>query len=174
MLAEFNHPNISSAEFENPHKMDPELVIGLGLTRDWIKRPMSFTQTVSGTVIHPHGDAVDVWSKSHAKGSLHKYDCEHIRTAEVGSVVRAPGALGLAQDWDCGIKDPEELFDMYLTIERLNYWEGIGLYPHWNRPGFHVDIRSQEHPSARARWFRIKGGTYFPLTWANWKSKVID
>ena len=71
MTAEFNHPNISSAEFENPHKMDPELVIGLCGTRDWIKRPMSFTQTVSGTTIHPHGDAVDVWSKTHAKGSLH-------------------------------------------------------------------------------------------------------
>ena len=174
MSAEFNHPNISSAEFENPHKMDTELVIGLGLTRDRIKRPMSFTQTVSGTEIHPHGDAVDVWSNSHAKGSLHKYDCDHVRTAEVGSVVRKPEAPGLAQDWDCGIKDPEELFDLYLTLERLNYWEGIGLYPHWNRPGFHTDIRSTKHPSARARWFRIKDGSYFPLTWANWKSKVID
>ena len=38
----FNHPNISSAEFLNPHKMDPELIIGLNGTRDWIKRPMSF------------------------------------------------------------------------------------------------------------------------------------
>ena len=174
MSAEFNHPNISSAEFENPHKMNTELVIGLGLTRDWIKRPMSFTQTVSGTVIHPHGDAVNVWSNSHAKGSLHKYDCDHVRTAEIGSVVKKPEAPGLAQDWDCGIKDSEELFDLYLTLERLNYWEGIGLYPHWNRPGFHTDIRSTKHPSARARWFRIKDGSYFPLTWANWKSKVID
>ena len=100
MTAQFNHPNISSAEFINPHKMDPKLILGLNSTRDWIKRPMSFSQTVSGTPIHPHGDAVDVWSMSHSKGSLHKYDCEHVRTAEIKSVIKASGSLGLAQDWD--------------------------------------------------------------------------
>lgn len=153
--------------------MAPGLIIALNETRDWIEKPMTFTKSSGGTVFHPHGDAVSPWSNSHARGSLHKFDCHHDNSAIRNSVVLADGSGGRAQDWDCGIDNLEELFDMFLLLERLNTWNGIGVYPHWNRPGFHTDIRSNHHPSAKARWFRLQDGTYHQLTWRNWKSKVM-
>ena len=170
----WEHPNIARAEFSNPDRMDANLVHALQDTRDWIKRPMTFTKSSGGVIYHPHGDAVDLWSTTHAKASLHKSDCDHDASARSNTTVRLIGALGLAQDWDCGVETPEELFEVFLTLERMNTWSGIGLYPHWNRPGFHTDLRSKTHPSTRARWFRIQDGTYFPLTWVNWKSQVMS
>ena len=169
----WDHPNINKKEFVNPDRMASQLIHGLGETRTWIGKPMIFTRSISGVVYHPHGDAVSPWSKSHAKGSLHKFDCNHDRTAEIDSVVVTQGLKSLAQDWDCGINDPEELFDMFLLLERLNIWNGIGLYPHWNRPGFHTDIRTNNHPYTKARWFRLSDGTYHKLTWQNWKHQVL-
>ena len=170
----WGHPNIAREEFNNPNKMDAELVYALQDTRDWISRPMTFTKSSSGVVYHPHGDAVELWSTSHAKGSLHKFDCNHDASAESNTTVRLIGTRGLAQDWDCGVETPEELFDVYLKLERMNAWSGIGLYPHWHRPGFHTDLRAKTHPNTRARWFRIQDGTYYPLTWANWKAQVMS
>ena len=172
-MSTFSHPKVRPDEFNNPEKMTPGLISALNETRDWIDRPMTFTRSASGVVFHPHGDAVSPWSDSHAKGSLHKYDCNHDRTAELDSVVVVNGSGGRAQDWDCGIDNHEELFDMYLHLERLNIWNGVGLYPHWTRPGFHTDTRSNNHPHAKARWFRLQDGTYHQLTWRNWKSKVM-
>ena len=173
MATLWEHPNIARAEFNNPDQMDANLVHALQDTRDWINRPMTFTKSSSGVVYHPHGDAVELWSTSHARGSLHKTRCDHDASARSSTTVRDLDSRGLAQDWDCGIKDPEELFDMFLMLERMNTWTGIGLYPHWNRPGFHTDLRASTHPNTRARWFRVQDGTYFPLTWVNWKSHVL-
>ena len=176
----WGHPNVKREEFANPNKMDAALVHALQDTRDWIKRPMIFTKSISDVVYHPHGDAVELWSTSHAKGSLHKFDCDHDASARSNTTVRSIGAKGLAQDWDCKISDdrwicfPEELFDMYLKLERMNLWSGIGIYPHWNRPGFHTDLRAKTHPNTRARWFRVQDGTYYPLTWVNWKAQVMN
>ena len=170
----WTNPKVTEVEFSNPNKMAPSLIKTLNETRDWINKPMTFTRSANGTIYHPHGDAVGPWSSSHAKGSLHKFDCDHDRTAEIDNVVVAQNSGGLAQDWDCGIETPEELFEVFLTLERMNTWSGIGLYPHWHRPGFHTDLRSKTHPSTRARWFRIQDGTYFPLTWVAWKTQVMN
>ena len=169
----WTNPKVTEVEFSNPNKMAPSLIKTLNETRDWINKPMTFTRSANGTIYHPHGDAVGPWSSSHAKGSLHKFDCDHDRTAEIDNVVVAQNSGGLAQDWDCGTSDPEELFDIFLLLERLNVWNGIGLYPHWNRPGFHTDLRTNNHPHTKARWFRLSDGTYHKLTWQNWKHQVL-
>lgn len=53
------------------------------------------------------------------------------------------------------------LLDQWLFAERFP-WEGIGLYPHWNRPGLHVDLRreAKEHRHLGRRWWRDAKGVY--------------
>ena len=51
------------------------------------------------------------------------------------------------------------LRDQYTLIENcleLNNIEcGLGVYPHWNNKGFHLDVRGH-----KARWMRDKEGNY--------------
>lgn len=55
--------------------------------------------------------------------------------------------MGMAVDCHCtGIS----LMDFYLSAERFQFG-GIGVYPNWNNPGLHLDIRviTQDEPAAR-------------------------
>lgn len=52
-----------------------------------------------------------------------------------------------------------DLLDQYLWAERLEF-RGIGVYPYWNNPGLHVDIRAGK----KAAWARTKDGVYVSLT----------
>ena len=47
--------------------------------------------------------------------------------------------------------------DQYLVAERFNF-NGIGVYPYWNRPGLHVDVRFRH-----ARWGKSEKGLYVRL-----------
>ena len=161
--------HISSSEFEHPDDLHPDLVTGLGDTRQWLSRPMNFSRSSAGKPIHPHGDAVAADSSSHAPASLHRTGIDHVASHQQGRIVPQADSLCLACDWDCYSEDADDLFETYLTLERLNLWAAIGLYPAWHRPGFHVDLRPSAHPSYRARWFRDGDGDYHALTWANWK-----
>ena len=43
---------------------------------------------------------------------------------------------------------------------------GLGLYPFWNRPGLHLDVRPLDNDDHRRRvWYRDKAGKYHPLTY---------
>jgi len=55
------------------------------------------------------------------------------------------------------------LLDFYLTAERFPFG-GIGVYPCWNHPGLHLDIRpiSEKRRDPEARWGRIHN-SYVPL-----------
>jgi len=48
------------------------------------------------------------------------------------------------------------LIDQWLAAERFSEFTGIGLYPEWQNPGLHLDIRKT---NIRTRWIRI-GGLY--------------
>ena len=43
----------------------------------------------------------------------------------------------------------------YLEDMQLADFVGLGSYPHWNSPGFHLDVRGH-----KARWKRNKKGEY--------------
>lgn len=58
--------------------------------------------------------------------------------------------LGLAVD--IHIKGLDVL-DQYLLAEKFDF-SGIGVYPCWNRPGIHIDIRKGQ----RARWLAYNSG----------------
>jgi uncharacterized protein YcbK (DUF882 family) len=45
-----------------------------------------------------------------------------------------------------------DVLDQYLLAEKFDKFTGIGIYPCWNRPGIHVDIRY----GAPARWLAYK------------------
>ncbi len=49
------------------------------------------------------------------------------------------------------------VIDQYLIAERFGF-NGIGVYPYWNNPGLHIDVRNQH-----ARWGRNKAGMYVKL-----------
>jgi len=47
----------------------------------------------------------------------------------------------------------------WLALERFAF-KGIGLYPYWNTPGYHADVRIAPY---RARWIRDVHGNYANL-----------
>lgn len=52
------------------------------------------------------------------------------------------------------------LINQYLLAERFNFG-GIGLYPDWNNPGLHCDVRSKAKEDPYNRWVRINGKYVF-------------
>ncbi|MEW6712369.1 MAG: hypothetical protein AB1403_21300 [Candidatus Riflebacteria bacterium] len=48
------------------------------------------------------------------------------------------------------------LLNQLLVAERTNLWRGIGLYPFWNNPGLHLDVRGGQP----LRWIRDQAGIY--------------
>ena len=48
------------------------------------------------------------------------------------------------------------LVNQYLLAERFNFG-GIGVYPEWNNPGLHCDVRHKDHEEPQDRWVRIRG-----------------
>ena len=56
------------------------------------------------------------------------------------------------------------LLDQWLFAERFP-WVGIGLYPFWQHPGLHCDLRrlGLEHPDMGRRWWCDRDGIYKPI-----------
>lgn len=54
--------------------------------------------------------------------------------------------------------------DQFLLAEKSRMFSGIGLYPFWNRPGIHVDVRELQLGEPAARWLRNAAGFYVAIT----------
>ena len=76
-----------------------------------------------------------------------------------------PGQHGLGRAADIVIVGLS-VVDQFLIAEKTRLFAGIGIYPHWNRPGIHVDIRTLQPHEPGARWARDIAGNYVALTWA--------
>ena len=67
------------------------------------------------------------------------------------------------------------VLDMFLLVEKSDLFKGIGVYPNWNNPGLHIDMRRKE-----ARWGcwtptdSRKKNIYVPLDSAFWKRFVEE
>lgn len=68
------------------------------------------------------------------------------------------GQHGLGEAADVHVKDMH-VIDQFLMAERSGLFVGIGVYPNWNSPGLHLDIRR----GASARWGCFTNGIYIPL-----------
>jgi len=165
---------INTKEFERPELLDPNLIDQLIQLREVIKKPMYLTKSSKGTYYHPDGDAVEADSPHHAPFSLHKAGIDHAESFKQKQKVYKANGLCVAIDFDFKCPDNDVLFDEYLFIAKETEFSGIGVYPYWNRKGFHCDIRSAKHPSYNYHWFRNKSGSYFPMTYTNWKREVIN
>lgn len=60
------------------------------------------------------------------------------------------------------------IFDQYLAAERFNF-SGLGVYPFWNSPGLHLDVRKLASYKG-ARWWKDKNDKYrdLDLQWMNY------
>lgn len=75
-----------------------------------------------------------------------------------------PGQHGLGKAADVVISGLH-VVDQFLLAEKTRLFAGLGIYPHWNRPGIHVDVRSLKPHEPAARWARNAAGVYVQMTW---------
>ncbi|MCK4822302.1 hypothetical protein KA005_41450, partial [bacterium] len=54
-------------------------------------------------------------------------------------------------------RDQSKFLMQYLVDMQLDNFVGLGIYPEWNNPGFHLDTRGK-----KARWLK-QGGEYVAL-----------
>ena len=83
-----------------PDRLHPDLIAGLGETRQVLGRGMNFSRTRAGKALHPAGDAVAPTAASHSPASLHRYDIDHSASYLQGRLIMATGAECRASDWD--------------------------------------------------------------------------
>lgn len=80
-----------------------------------------------------------------------------------------PGQHGYGRAADIVIKGLS-LMDQFLIAEKTRLFSGIGIYPFWNTPGIHVDIRPLKANEHGARWAKNAAGFYVNMDWKFIKS----
>ena len=55
------------------------------------------------------------------------------------------------------------VMDQFLLAEKTRLFSGIGVYPFWNRPGLHLDVRQLRANQHAPRWGRNAAGVYVAL-----------
>lgn len=105
--------------------------------------------------------AVLIYVVDELRASAHAACIIHCAWATSGHSAGSAHYRGLAVDLHL-VGMP--VIDQYLLAEKLGEFGGIGLYPHWNTPGLHLDMAEKGR-----RWIRDAKGIYLPLTWQNIK-----
>ena len=55
--------------------------------------------------------------------------------------------------------------DQFLLAMKFGKFNGVGVYPDWNNPGLHLDIRQNKNDT-NSTWVRYKG-KYYPVNYSN-------
>jgi len=79
-------------------------------------------------------------SKGKADTSQHNFD----RYGQVNAIDVKPSGIETAED-------ARRFFDLAVACG----FTGIGFYPDWNQPGFHLDVRCSENEMHIASWGRL-------------------
>lgn len=66
---------------------------------------------------------------------------------------------GMAVDCHCDLN----LFDFFNAALRFEFI-GVGVYPWWNNPGLHLDVRPLDIGAPKAMWGSIDQGVYTGVT----------
>ena len=82
----------------------------------------------------------------------------HVAWEPSGHAQNSEHYIGLAVDLHI---TNTPLVDQWLAAERFPF-RGIGLYPFWNNPGLHLDLRKGRR-NAGQRWWRDSDGQYKAL-----------
>lgn len=83
----------------------------------------------------------------------------HCGYSERGHTENSQHYLGKAVDFHV---NGVSLINQYLAAERFMF-TGIGIYPDWNNPGLHCDVRCKDNESSQDRWVNLNK-KYLPLT----------
>lgn len=78
-----------------------------------------------------------------------------------GHAKKSQHALGNAVDFVVRGMSMQEAYDTIIeALDELDMNDkvGLGVYMHWNTPGFHIDVRGK-----KARWSRNKAGKYVSI-----------
>ena len=124
-------PELLPMEFEDPNSSEPDT--GLYMDPDFMDKLYGLRKLIGSIIKITKNGGYS--SDGHSSGSAHY--------------------MGLAAD----IKFPKERIDFVSNRIRECKFNGVGYYPNWNMPGFHVDMASRV-----ARWVRNKEGLYISLT----------
>jgi uncharacterized protein YcbK (DUF882 family) len=107
-------------------------------------------------------DAYLVQALDALRGMVNKPIVIHCAYDESGHATNSQHYKGKAADIHIVGMDA---VDQLLAAEKIGLFNGIGIYPFWNNPGLHVDVRT-----VPARWARDKKGNYVSLNWDFLKS----
>lgn len=144
----YNPEYFSEKEFYNIYTMSPMLVFIIDKIRAKFEGMGIF-------IIHSSNEPEDLML--HIPGSYHYQ--------------------GLAVDFHIKLKsDPKahkklseykricEALMFEIKSLRINKEIGLGIYPYWNNPGFHIDYR---HPKGPGTWFQNEAGGYMSIAELN-------
>jgi uncharacterized protein YcbK (DUF882 family) len=102
-------------------------------------------------------DARLLWGLDRVRHDLEREITVNCGYKTSGHAPKSFHKLGMAVDFVVLPPAPDievDFYDLYLTI--LSMWHGgVGVYPFWNRPGFHLDIGPDR------TWVRDKDGEYY-------------
>ena len=110
--------------------MDPRLLVLLDVFRHQCGAPVSISQ---------HGQALGRRLGRDVK-SAHNYD-RH-------------GVVLAADTFPDMMDSPDDALEIIDLAEYVGF-TGIGIYPHWSRPGLHLDTRRDREPGSPAKWGAI-------------------
>lgn len=91
------------------------------------------------------GSPIRIHESNPVPNSAHKPDSAHF--------------IGRAVDCSC---QNLPLWDFFLAATRVLQFTGIGVYPHWNSPGLHLELR--DDATLRKYWWRDESGIYRGIT----------
>ena len=82
----------------------------------------------------------------------------HVAWDDSGHAPNSYHYKGLAVDfhWVASL-DRFPYLEQFLLLSQFREIGGIGFYPHWNHPGWHIDLRPSTY---RMLWFRDAKGKY--------------
>ena len=79
--------------------------------------------------------------------------------------------LNMAADLDI---EGMHVIDQYLVAERFDEFNGIGVYPRWDRPGLHLDVRPKRKSAFDSRWGCFEPGNYVKLDYKFFKQAIEE
>jgi len=92
-----------------------------------------------------------LWALDRLRDRIGKPFIVHCGYDTEGHLPNSLHKMGQAVDFHVkGIK----VFDMAEILNVVWWFGGLGVYPHWNKPGFHIDIGPYR------RWHKNKYGAY--------------
>ena len=166
MASNFNE-FVGRDEFEYPEDIDNSVIELAKEIRNRIDRPMFFSK-VNGIVTSPGRDARYMREES-KDFSLHRVGINHEASKKLGKAVIDENFFCRAIDFHLKTNDFDEYMEMADIVSSVVGCGGVGLYPAWNKAGFHIDTRLSIHPGAYARWFDMgnKDYVYSSHVWYN-------